>query len=71
MVSEKSFHSNHSFWVVKRRLTQPFYYNAESGGFEHYVQDSTKFFSKDVAEKVAELMNCDVIGFYMEFHKCE
>ena len=71
MVSEKSFYSSYNFWAVKRKLTQPFYYNAETGGFEHYIQDATKFFSQNVAEIVAELLGCDVVEFSVEFHKCE
>lgn len=69
MVTEKSFHSNYVFWAVKRKLTQPFYYNAESGGFEHYIQDATKFYDEDVAKNVAELLKCDAIEFRVEFHK--
>ena len=69
MVSEKSFYSNYNFWAVKRKLTQPFYYNAETGGFEHYIQDATKFHDEDVAKNIAEILGCEATSFLVEFHK--
>jgi len=71
MVSEKSFHSSYVFWAVKRKLTQPSYYKAETGGFEHYIQDATHFHSEDAARVIAENFDCDVVPFRVEFHKCE
>jgi len=72
MVTEKSFHSLYIFWVVKRKLTQPHYYKAETGGFEHYIQDATQFHEEKVAVAVAEtLENCVVIPFRVEYHNYE
>ena len=70
-MEKDSFHSAYLFWVVKRKLTQPHYYKVETGGFEHYIQDATQFHDEEAARLVAESLNCDVIPFRVEFHKCE